>query len=48
MTRFGATPDTMDAMAELVAVCLKQQRDVTEEVRKLRVLLKDVKYTFGE
>lgn len=46
MTRFGATPDTMDAIAELVAACLKERRDVSSEVRKLRAGLQTVRYTF--
>jgi glycine hydroxymethyltransferase len=47
MTRFGATPDTMDAMAELVAACMKKERDVGEEVRTLRESLQTVHYTFS-
>jgi glycine hydroxymethyltransferase len=46
MTRFGATPDTMDAVAELVAACLKKDRDVSSEVVKLREGLRTVLYTF--
>ncbi len=46
MTRFGATPDTMDALADLVAACLKRERDVTAEVRRLREGLQTVRYTF--
>ncbi len=46
MTRFGATEGTMDAMAELVAACLKKERDISAEVRKLREGLQTVHYTF--
>lgn len=46
MTRFGATPDTMDAIAEVVAACLKKERDVTPEVKRLREGLRTVRYTF--
>ena len=46
MTRFGATPDTMDAIAELVGVCLRKERDVEPEVRRLRADFREVKYTF--
>ena len=46
MTRFGATPDTMEAIAELVAVTLRDDRDVSAEVRRLREGLATVRYTF--
>jgi glycine hydroxymethyltransferase len=46
MTRFGAGPDAMDAIADLVAACLKRDRDVAGEVRRLRDGLRAVKYTF--
>jgi glycine hydroxymethyltransferase len=46
MTRFGAGPDAMDAIADLVAACLRKDRDVSPEVRRLRDGLRTVKYTF--
>jgi glycine hydroxymethyltransferase len=46
MTRFGATADTMDAVADLVAACLRRERDVSAEVRRLRDGLRTVRYTF--
>jgi glycine hydroxymethyltransferase len=46
MTRFGATPDAMDAIAELVHACLSRKRDVSEEVRRLRSGFRTVQYTF--
>jgi glycine hydroxymethyltransferase len=46
MTRFGATPDTMDAIAGVVAACLKKEKDVTSEVKRLRDGLRTVRYTF--
>lgn len=47
MTRFGATPDTMDAIAELVAASLSGKRDVGAEASRLREGLQEVRYTFG-
>ncbi len=46
MTRFGATPDTMDAVADLVAACLKGDRDIGAEVKRLRAGLQTVGYAF--
>jgi len=46
MTRFGATPDAMGAIAEVVAACLKKERDVTSEVKRIRESLRTVRYTF--
>jgi glycine hydroxymethyltransferase len=46
MTRFGADPDAMDAMADLVAASLEKRRDVSAEVRRLREGLQTVRYTF--
>ena len=46
MTRFGATPATMDAIAEVIAACLKKERDVTDEVGRIREGLRTVRYTF--
>ena len=46
MTRFGATPDTMEAVAALVADCLAKKRDVSSEVKRLRAGLQTVRYTF--
>jgi glycine hydroxymethyltransferase len=46
MTRFGADPAFMEAAAELVAVCLRRERDVTREVRALREDFRKIRYTF--
>ncbi len=46
MTRFGAGAAEMDAMAGLIAACLRGERDVTGEVRRLREGLATVRYTF--
>jgi len=46
MTRFGAAPDTMDAIAEVIAACLRKDRDVTAEVGRIREGLRTVRYTF--
>ena len=48
MTRFGFGPDEMDASAELVAVCLRRDRNVEAEVRRLREGFRTVRYTFPE
>jgi glycine hydroxymethyltransferase len=46
MTRFGATADTMDAIAGLVADCLTGKRNVESETARLREGLQTVRYTF--
>jgi glycine hydroxymethyltransferase len=46
MTRFGATRDTMEAVAGLVADCLARKRDVSSESKRLRAGLQTVHYTF--
>ena len=46
MTRFGATADTMDAIAELVSDCLTGKRNVESEAARLREGLQTVRYTF--
>jgi glycine hydroxymethyltransferase len=46
MTRFGATADDMDAIADLVDACLRKRRDVAAEVKAVRGRLDRVRYTF--
>ncbi|MHC4923873.1 MAG: aminotransferase class I/II-fold pyridoxal phosphate-dependent enzyme [Planctomycetota bacterium] len=48
MTRFGADASTMESAAELVAVCLRKERDVTGDVRDLRSGYQTVRYTFED
>jgi glycine hydroxymethyltransferase len=46
MTRFGAGVGEMESMAELIAVCLRRDRDISAEVVRFREGLQEIRYTF--
>nr|MCR5135097.1 glycine cleavage system protein T [Clostridiales bacterium] len=48
MTRFGFTADDFAKLADLMAACIKDGTDVSEEVRKLRAQHLEMQYCFKD
>lgn len=48
MTRFGMKEDEMERIASLIKECIRERKEVREEVNRFRMDYTDVKYSFDE